>query len=353
VGDPDQPTPQPIVEALRKAAGEPINHRYPSYEGLYSFRESVARWYMRRFGVELDPVTEVVSLIGSKEGIAHLPLAFLDPGDVGLYTDPGYPVYSIGISFAGGTPVAVPLKQANDFLPDLDAIPEEAAKAAKIMFLNYPNNPTSATADLGYFEKVVEFAKRYSILVCHDAAYSEIAFDGYRPPSLLQVPGAREIVIEFHSLSKTFNMTGWRIGFCVGNRNGVAALGKIKTNIDSGVFQAIQHAGVEALEHGDETPVKLSRVYLKRRDMVIKGLQMCGIRPFISKATFYVWSPVPEKEGSREFARRLLLNAGVVVTPGIGFGSHGEGYFRISLTAPEERLEEALHRIQKVADRMG
>jgi LL-diaminopimelate aminotransferase len=349
IGDPDQPTPQPIVEALKRAVGASINHRYPSYEGLYSFRDTVARWYSKRFGVKLDPMNEVISLIGSKEGIAHLPMAYLDPGDVGLYTDPGYPVYSVAISFAGAIPVAIPLKEANGFRPDLKLIPEETARAAKLLFLNYPNNPTSATADLEYFEQVVGFANRYNILVCHDAAYSEIAFDGYRAPSLLQVPGAKEIGIEFHSLSKTFNMTGWRIGFCVGNRNGVAALGKIKTNIDSGVFQAIQYAGVEAMERNDTTPQTMSRLYQKRRDMVIEGLQRCGLRPFVPKATFYVWCPVPGKELSKEFAQRLLLHSGVVVTPGVGFGVHGEGYFRISLTAPEERLEEALRRIEEFA----
>ena len=349
VGDPDLPTPEPIVEALRREAADPANHRYPSYEGLLSFREAVAGWYERRFGVSLDPVCEVVSLIGSKEGIAHLPLAFVDPGDVGLYADPGYPVYKVAISFSGGAAVSLPLNEQNAFLPDLEAIPAEAARKAKIMYLNYPNNPTAATADEAFFEKVVAFARRHEILVCHDAAYTEIAFDGYSAPSFLQVRGAKDVGIEFHSLSKTYNMTGWRIGFCVGNRDGVAGLGKVKTNIDSGVFQAVQHAGAEALLRNDEIPRKLSGIYQKRRDRMIEGLRSCGLKPFVPRATFYVWCPVPGGMGSKEFAKKLLVEAGVVVTPGVGFGDHGEGYFRITLSQPEERLEEALVRIQRAA----
>lgn len=347
VGDPDLPTPEPIVRALTRAAAEPANHRYPSYEGLLPFREAVARWYRRRFGVDLDPVTEVVSLIGSKEGIAHLPLAFLDPGDIGLYTDPGYPVYKVAILFAGGVPASLPLREEAGFLPDLNAVPEETARRAKILYINYPNNPTAATAEKAFFQRVVAFARRYRVLVCHDAAYSEIAFDGYRPSSFLETEGAREVGIEFHSLSKTFNMTGWRIGFCVGNERAVAALGKVKTNIDSGLFQAIQYAGIEALERNGNVPGESSRIYQERRDLVVNGLQACGLDPFVPKATFYVWCPVPGKGDSRSFARALLLKTGVVVTPGVGFGEHGEGYFRVSLTAAKDRLEEALYRIRK------
>jgi len=349
VGDPDTPTPGPIIEALKREAQEPANHRYPSYEGLLSFREAVAGWYESRFGVALDPVCEVVSLIGSKEGIAHLPLAFVDPGDVGLYADPGYPVYSVAISFAGGTPVSLPLKEENGFLPDLEAIPAETARKAKIMYLNYPNNPTAATADEAFFERLVAFARRHEILVCHDAAYTEIAFEGYKPPSFLQVQGAKDVGIEFHSLSKTYNMTGWRIGFCVGNEDAVAGLGKVKTNIDSGVFQPVQYAGVEALLRNGEVPRKLNELYQRRRDRVIEGLRSCGFKPFVPKATFYIWCPVPGGIESKEFAKKLLVEAGVVVTPGVGFGEYGEGYFRISLTQPEEILEEALVRIQGVA----
>jgi LL-diaminopimelate aminotransferase len=349
VGDPDMPTPEPIIEVLKREAQEPTNHQYPSYEGLLSFREAVAEWYEGRFGVALDPVCEVVSLIGSKEGVAHLPLAFVDPGDVGLYADPGYPVYSVAISFAGGTPVSLPLKEENGFLPDLEAIPAETARNAKIMYLNYPNNPTAATADEAFFERLIAFARRHEILVCHDAAYTEIAFEGYKPPSFLQVQGAKDVGIEFHSLSKTYNMTGWRIGFCVGNEDAVAGLGKVKTNIDSGVFQPVQYAGVEALLRNGEVPRKLNELYQKRRDRVIEGLRSCGLKPFVPKATFYIWCPVPGGIESKEFAKKLLVEAGVVVTPGVGFGEHGEGYFRISLTQPEEILEEAVARIQGVA----
>lgn len=350
VGDPDMPTPEPVIRALAKAAAEPSNHRYPSYEGLLPFRQSVASWYRRRFGVTLDPAKEVVSLIGSKEGIAHLPMAFVDPGDFGLYTDPGYPVYKVAISFAGGIPFSLPLREENGFLPDLDAVPGETARKAKILYVNYPNNPTSATADKSFYERVVDFARRYQILVCHDAAYSEIAFDGYLPASFLEVDGAKEVGIEFHSLSKTYNMTGWRIGFCVGNERAIAALGKVKTNIDSGLFQAIQHAGIEALERNEKVPRELSIVYQDRRDQVVRGLRACGLNPFVPKATFYVWCPVPGRRDSRAFAGALLQKTGVVVTPGVGFGEHGEGYFRISLTAPKQRLEEALLRIQKAAE---
>lgn len=349
VGDPDVPTPEPIIEVLKREAQEPANHQYPSYEGLLSFREAVAGWYESRFGVDLDPVCEVVSLIGSKEGIAHLPLAFVDPGDVGLYADPGYPVYSVAISFAGGTAVSLPLTEENGFLPDLEAIPAETARKAKIMYLNYPNNPTAATADEAFFERLVAFARRHEILVCHDAAYTEIAFEGYKPPSFLQVQGAKDVGIEFHSLSKTYNMTGWRIGFCVGNEDAVAGLGKVKTNIDSGVFQPVQYAGVEALLRNGEVPRKLNELYQRRRDRVIEGLRSCGLKPFVPKATFYIWCPVPGGIASKEFAKKLLVEAGVVVTPGVGFGEYGEGYFRISLTQPEEILEEAVLRIQGVA----
>ncbi len=349
IGDPDMPTPEPIIEALKRESEEPANHQYPSYEGLLKFRQAVAEWYERRFGVSLDPVCEVISLIGSKEGIAHLPLAFIDPGDVGLYTDPGYPVYSVAISFAGGTAVGIPLKEENGFLPDLEAIPADVAQKAKLLYINYPNNPTAATADVEFFEKVVAFAKRHDILVCHDAAYTEISFDGYEAPSFLQAKGAKDVGIECHSLSKTFNMTGWRIGFCAGNEDAVAGLGKVKTNIDSGVFQAIQYAGVEALLRNGKIPEELSEIYQKRRDQVIEGLRACGLNPFVPRAAFYVWCPVPGGVDSKEFAGKVLTEAGVVVTPGVGFGEHGEGYFRITLTQGEEKLAEALARIQRVA----
>ncbi len=352
VGDPDMPTPDPIIRVLKKEAEEPSNHQYPSYQGLLDFRQAVAEWYGKRFQVELDPVCEVVSLIGSKEGIAHLPLACIDPGDVGLYTEPGYPVYPVSITFAGGEAVGLPLKRENGFLPDLDAVPEETARRARILFFNYPNNPTAATADPAFFEKVVAFCRRHDILACHDAAYTEISFDGYRPPSFLETDGAKEVGIEFHSLSKTFNMTGWRVGFCVGNEEAVGALGKVKTNIDSGVFQALQYAGIEALARWEKIPKKLNEIYQARRDLVVSGLRSCGLDPLEPKAAFYIWSPVPGAGDSKEFCKRLLEESAVVVTPGVGFGESGEGYFRITLTQPEDRLKEALLRIQQVSQNL-
>jgi LL-diaminopimelate aminotransferase len=345
VGDPDIPTPPHIIEALKKAADEPANHRYPSYSGMAAFKETVAEWYGRRFGVTLDPATEVITLIGSKEGIAHFPLAFINVGNIALVPSPAYPVYRIATLFAGGEPYTMPLLKENDFLPDLEAIPGDVADRARIMIINYPNNPTSATADPGFFSKVVAFAKKYRIIVCHDAAYTEMAFDGYKPPSFLEVEGAKEIGLEFHSLSKTYNMTGWRIGFAVGNQEAIDGLGGIKSNIDSGVFQAVQMAGMEALR-GDQSCVhEMTRTYEARRDLMIKGLRDAGFTVNSPKATFYLWVQVPEGYSSASFAARLLEEAGLVVTPGNGFGEPGEGYFRIALTQTEERLSEAMDRI--------
>ncbi len=348
VGDPDLPTPQRIVDVLKMEADDPKNHRYPSYEGLLQFRESVAGWYKRRFDVDLDPITEVISLIGSKEGIAHIPLAFTNPGDYNLVPDPAYPVYRTATLFAGGESYTMPLLEEKGFLPDLESIPSDVAKKTKLMFLNYPNNPTSAVADRNFFEKVVDFAKAYEIVVCHDAAYTEIAFDGYHPVSFLEVKGAKDVGIEFHSLSKTYNMTGWRIGFAVGNRDVIAALGKVKTNIDSGIFQAIQYAGIEALE-GDQTCVEeMKRIYQERRDILVKGLREAGLSVEPPRATFYLWIRVPEGYTSKEFASHLLGNAGIVVTPGVGFGEHGEGFIRMAMTVGRDRLIEAVERIKEV-----
>ncbi len=346
VGDPDLPTPPHIIEALKKAVDDPANHRYPSYSGMGGFKETVARWYGKRFGVELDPNTEVVSLIGSKEGIAHFPMAFINPGDVALVPTPAYPVYNIATLFAGGESYFMPLLAENDFLPSIEDIPVEIASKAKIMFINYPNNPTSAVAGRSFFEKVVKFARDNEIIVCHDAAYTEMAFDGYRPPSFLEVDGAKEVGLEFHSLSKTYNMTGWRIGFAVGNQEAVAGLGTVKSNIDSGVFQAVQLAGIEAIE-GDQTSVReAEEVYLKRRDLMVKGLRETGLKVEPPKATFYLWIRVPEGYSSAGFSTRLLEEAGLVVTPGNGFGEPGEGYFRIALTQNMERLGEAVKRLK-------
>ena len=345
VGDPDLPTMPNIIDRLKKAVDNPAHHQYPSYEGMLSFREAVARWYGDRFNVKLDPVSEVVSLIGSKEGIAHAPLAFVNPGDVVLCPDPGYPVYSIGTMFAGGESYIMPLLEENLFLPDLSAIPADILDRARIMFLNYPNNPTSAVANREFFEEVVAFASKNNILVCHDAAYTEVYYDGELPMSFLEIPGAREVGIEFHSLSKTYNMTGWRIGWVCGNEEAVGAIGRIKTNIDSGIFQAVQEAGIEALQ-GDQQPVDdLRGIYQSRRDLACDFLSKKGFSFTAPRATFYLWARTPEGHSSAQFAGRVLTETGVVLTPGNGFGIHGEGYFRISLTVNEERLQEALGRI--------
>ena len=345
VGDPDLPTPAHIIKALTRAAEDPANHRYPSYSGMHDFKYAVTEWYRERFGVELDPHMEVVSLIGSKEGIAHFPLAFIDPGDVALVPSPAYPVYHIATLFAGGESYFMPLISENEFLPDLDAIPAETAARAKVMFLNYPNNPTAAVADLEFFDRIVEFAGRHNIAVCHDAAYTEMAFDGYRPPSFLAAAGAKEVGIEFHSLSKTYNMTGWRIGFAVGNRDLIDGLGTIKSNVDSGVFQAVQIAGIEALRKDQACVGDMIEVYSRRRDVMVSGLREAGFELEAPKATFYLWIKVPTGFTSTELASRFL-EQGVVVTPGNGFGDPGEGYFRVAVTQKKERLLEAIDRIK-------
>ena len=346
VGDPDLPTPEHIILEMKRALDDPANHRYPSYSGMTDFKEAVAGWYGERFGVALDPGTEVVSLIGSKEGIAHLPLAFINPGDVALVPSPAYPVYHIATLFAGGEPYFMPLLRENDFLPDLSAIPEDLADQAKLMFINYPNNPTSAVADLDFFRRVVSFAQKHEILVCHDAAYTEMAFDGCRPPSFLEVAGAKDVGMEFHSLSKTYNMTGWRIGFAVGNPEGVAGLGAIKSNIDSGVFQAVQKAGIKAIQGDQACVAEMNRIYEARRDLMVQGLREAGFELDPPKATFYLWIRTPDGYTSATLATRLLEEAGLVVTPGNGFGEPGEGYFRIALTQNRKRLGEAIERLK-------
>ena len=348
VGDPDLPTPPHIIDALKKAVDNPAHHRYPSYSGMMEFKETVAQWYKERFGVNLDPGSEVVSLIGSKEGIAHFPLAFINPGDVALVPTPAYPVYNIATLFAGGEPYFMPLLIENQFLPNLDDIPDEVATRAKVMFINYPNNPTSAVADVDFFKRVVDFAEKNEIVVCHDAAYTEMAFDGYRPPSFLEVDGAKEVGMEFHSLSKTYNMTGWRIGFAVGNQKAIDGLGAIKSNIDSGAFEAVQMAGIEAIR-GDQSCVKqTNQVYTERRDLMVDALNNAGFEVESPKATFYLWVKVPEGLSSAQIATDLLEKAGLVVTPGNGFGDPGEGYFRIALTQTKERLAEAIDRLKEM-----
>ena len=348
IGDPDLSTPEPIIERIKKAAEDPGNHHYPSYEGMFQFRQAAGNWFERRFHISFDPKTEVLALIGSKEGIAHIPLAFVNPGDYVLVPSPGYPVYRVSTLFAGGTPYFMPLLKENGFLPKLSDIPKEVAERSKLLFINYPNNPTAAIAERPFFEEVVAFARRYGIIVCHDAAYSELAFDGYRPLSFFEIEGAKEVGIEFHSLSKTFNMTGWRVGFAVGNPEIVSGLGRVKTNIDSGVFQAIQEAGIEALNRYDTPIPNLIRIYEGRRDVMVKGLRELGLEVDLPKATFYLWIRVPRGYTSAQFATLLIENAGIVATPGNGFGDAGEGYIRMTLTVDESRLQEAINRLKKI-----
>jgi LL-diaminopimelate aminotransferase len=348
IGDPDIPTPSVVVEKLLEGASKPANHRYPNSSGMLEFREAVANWYKSRFNVKLDPGTEVVSLIGSKEGIGNMAVAFVDPGDVVLVASPCYPVYHIGTSFSGGKNFFLPLKRENHFLPDLDAIPPDIAKQAKLLWINYPNNPTAAVADKTFFERVVEFAKRYNVIVCHDAAYTDMGYDGYRPMSFLEVEGGREVGIEFHSLSKTFNMTGWRIGMAVGNPELVGGLAQAKSNLDSGIFQAIQEAGSEALRLGDQIVEPSRNIYQERRDILVDGLRAVGLQCDKPRATFYVWVSCPRGLSSADFTAKLLDEAGVVTTPGNGFGEAGEGYVRFTVCVDKERLREVAERIRRV-----
>lgn len=348
VGDPDIPTPQNIIKKMKEAVDDPVNHRYPSYEGMFEYRKAVADWYKKRFTVELNPVDEVVALIGSKEGIAHMPWAYIDKDDIALIPSPGYPVYKIMTLLAGGNPYIMPLKEENRFLPDLDVIPANILEKAKIMFLNYPNNPTGAHADDAFYEHALWVAKKYDILVCHDAAYSEIAYDGYTPRSILEFDKDKKLSVEFHSLSKTYCMTGWRIGFVVGNKEAVFNLGKLKTNIDSGVFQAIQFAAIEALTSDQSSIEEIKKVFQRRRDVVVEGLLSVGIKVEKPRATFYVWAKVPHGYSSADFCEKLIEEQGIVVTPGSGFGDEGEGYFRISITINEERIAEAIKRLKTV-----
>ncbi len=346
IGDPDMPTPPHIVEAMKKAVANPKRHHYPSYEGMPAFREAAAKWYKRSMNVDLDPENEVLALIGSKEGIAHIPLAFLNPGDVSLVPDPAYPVYNIGSILADAKPYSMPLLADNDFLPDLDAIPKNVANKAKLIFLNYPNNPTSATATIKFFEEVVDFATQNEILVVHDNAYSEMTFEGYKAPSFLNVSGAKDIGIEMHSLSKTYNMTGWRIGFAVGNSEILAGLGKVKTNVDSGAFEAVQDAGIAALTGPQDCVHEMNRIYKERRDALLEGLYELGLEVRPPKATFYVWVHVNGK--SLDFTKKLLEKAGIVATPGVGFGDYGEGYIRFALTQSVDRINEAVERMRRL-----
>ncbi len=346
IGDPDLATPSHIVEALCAAARDPANHHYPSYIGMSGFRKAVASWYRQRFNVPLDPETEVISLMGSKDGIAHIPEAFINPGDYVLVPDPGYPVYRTSTLFAEGKVHTMPLLVENGFLPHLDQIPSDVVKNARLMFLNYPNNPTAATAPHEFFREVVDFASDHEIVVVHDNAYSEVTFDGYRAPSFLETRGAMEVGLEMHSLSKTYNMTGWRIGMACGNAEILSGLKKVKTNVDSGVFNAVQHAGITALTGSQDCVHHSCRIYQERRDVLVNGLRSIGIDCPLPRATFYVWVPVGNGIG---FATRLLDEAGVVVTPGVGFGQYGERYVRFAITRSLGRIEQAIERIRRLA----
>ena len=348
IGDPDLPTPERIVSVLQKTATDPANHRYPSYFGLAELRQSIAGRYRARAGVSLDPDTEILPTLGSKDGIAHVPLALVDPGDVVLAPDPGYTVYVTGALMAGAEPYIMPLTEANGWLPDLDAIPAGVADRARLMWLNYPNNPTAAVADRDFLERAVAFCQGHDIVLCHDAPYSEIAFDGYRPVTLFEIPGAKDVGLEFHSLSKTFNMTGWRVGWVCGRADLIGLIGQLKTNIDSGIFQPVQWAAIEALNGGEEETRAACEVYARRHRLVASTLNELGwdIRP--PRATFYVWAAVPKGYDSIGFASHVLDEIGVNITPGVGFGKHGEGYFRLSVTAPDDRLAEAMGRMRKL-----
>ena len=350
IGDPDIQTPPHIIERLCQEAHVPANHRYPESEGLIELRKTIANWYLRRFGVSLDPENEVAPLIGSKEGIAHIALCLLNPGDIALITDPGYPVYTIGTNLAGGMPYFLPISPKNNFLPDLDSIPINILEKTKVLWLNYPNNPTGAVTDLKFFNKAVEFAKKHDICICHDGPYSEVAFDGYTPVSFLQAEGAKDVGIEFHSLSKTYNMTGWRIGMAVGNAKVINALKIVKSNIDSGIPQAIQYAAIEALTGPQNCIKEHNDIYQRRRDLIVDTLNKMGLEAKPPKASLYIWAKVPNGYTSVEFANDLLDKVGVVVTPGVGYGSNGEGYIRLSLTIADASLLKGLSRMAQWHD---
>jgi LL-diaminopimelate aminotransferase len=348
VGDPDLPTPDHIVQALKQAANDSSNHQYPSYEGKLAFRNAVADWYKKTFDIDLDPKNEVLTLIGSKEGIAHAPLAFINPGDVALVPDPAYPVYATATAFAGGEPAIMPLLRENGFLPDLDAIPADVARRAKIMFLNYPNNPIGATASEKFFGELVDYARDHNIIIMHDNPYSEIYYDGNRSLSILEIDGAEDVAVEFHSLSKTYNMTGWRIGSVVGNADVLAGIGKVKSNIDSGTFGAVQDAGIVALSSPKEVVDEIRKVYQQRIEILYKALKDIGLELEKPRATLYLWAWAGGS--SIDYAAKLLERTGIVATPGLGFGKYGEGYMRFSITRETKRVEEAARRLEKMKD---
>ena len=347
VGDPDLPTPPHVIEALHKGASDPATHRYPSYTGMPEFRQSIASWYSRRFDVTLDADDEVQPLVGSKEGIFHLPVAFIDPGDIALIPDPGYPVYETGTILAGGEAVLLPLTEANGYKPDLASLSDEVLDRARVLWLNYPSNPTAACADISLFEEAVRFCKQHDLLLAHDAAYTEITFDGYVAPSVLEVDGAMDCAIEFHSLSKTYNMTGWRIGWVAGAPVAIEAMKRLKTNVDSGIFDAVQRAGIAAIEGPQDYHLSCVERFRHRRDLLCDGLKSMGIVVEPPKGSIYVWVPVPEGHTSESFTTFLLDTCDIVVAPGTGYGPSGEGYVRFSLTIEDDRLEEGVERLRK------
>jgi LL-diaminopimelate aminotransferase len=345
IGDPDIPTPPHVIKKLCEAAQDPANHRYPESVGLPELHQAIADWYKRRFNVTLDPATEVLPLIGSKEGIAHIALCFIDPGDTALVPDPAYPVYAIGTQLAGGRPYYLSLKAENSFLPNFKGIQDFVLKKTKVLWLNYPNNPTGAVADLDFFNRAAQFARQNNILVCHDGPYTEVAYDGYQPPSFMQAEAAKEVGVEFHSLSKSYNMTGWRIGMVVGNADAIGALRTLKSNLDSGIPQAIQYMAIEALNGPQESIAEHNAVYQRRRDLICEVLTGIGLEVAPPKASLYIWAKVPEGYNSVELAADLLDTVGVAVTPGVGYGRSGEGYVRLSLTIPDASLVKGLSRL--------
>lgn len=346
IGDPDLPTPAHILDSLHRAADDPANHRYPESEGLPELRQAISDWYERRFEVRFDPQKETLPLIGSKEGIAHMALCLIDPGDLALLPDPGYPVYEIGTMFAGGESYRIDLTREGGWLPDFDSIPADVAGRARLIWLNYPNNPTGAVADIGFFERAVAWAKKHDVVICHDNPYCDVAYDGYRPVSIFQAPGARDVAIEFNSWSKIYNMTGWRIGMVVGNPTLVDALMRVKSNIDSGIPQAIQRMAIDAVYGPQECIDDHNAIYQRRRDRMVEVLRKVGLEVDTPKASLYVWAKLPAGVTSAGYAARLIEECSVVVTPGRGYGLNGEGYIRLSVTTPDDRMEEGLRRLE-------
>ena len=345
IGDPDIPTPPHIIERLCKEAHDPVNHRYPESAGLPELSQAIAQWYQRRFDISLDPETEVLPLIGAKEGIAHISFCYIDPGDTALVPDPAYPVYAVGTMLAGGKPYYIALREQNNFLPDLDSINEQVLQRTKLLWINYPNAPTAAVAGLDFYNRVVEFAKKHDIVVCHDGPYTEVCFDGYEPVSFLQADGAKDVGVEFHSMSKSYNMTGWRIGMVVGNASVVDSLRTLKSNLDSGIPQAIQYMAIEAMNGPQDCIAEHNAIYQRRRDLVVEVLTSIGLEVRIPKASLYIWAKIPEGYNSVDFTADLLDQVGVAVTPGVGYGRNGEGYVRLSLTIPDAALVKGLSRL--------